>query len=140
MHGDRDGSQQDIRCVLTRFGLRSRRFLLPTYLDYRGLARQIAVNRPPGLLRFAFLVENPTTCYSVSLWNARPLFSAAVPEHIDVVRRMFGRLEIDEERGPELWSTTWRLAEASSNLNWDDLNLGQLLAAASIRGGGARAA
>lgn len=139
MHGEPEG-EHDVRCVITRFGLRGRRFLLPTYRDYRRLVRQVAVNRPPGLLRFAFLVENPTTCYSVSLWNRRPMFSAAVPEHVEVVRRMFGRLRIDEERGPELWSTTWRLAETSTNLNWEDLDLGQLLAARLPERAGASAA
>lgn len=122
MHPDQDQSQE-VRCVITRLGLRGSRFLLPTYRDYRRLAEQAAEKRPSGLLRNAFLVENPSTCYSLSLWTGQPLFSAQVPDHIDVVRRVFGRLALDEERGPELWSTTWRLEHAGNNVKWGDLQM-----------------
>jgi hypothetical protein len=125
-----DNESAPVRCVITRMGLRRRRHLLATYLDYRRLARRAAADPPRGLLRFAFLIENSRTCYSVSLWSARPMFSAAVPEHVDVVRRVFGRLRLDPERGPELWSTTWTLAETSSNLNWGDVDLARLIAGA----------
>lgn len=122
---DRD---HDVSCVITRFHLRRRRFLLPTYLEYRRLLKLSAQTRPPGLLQSAFLIENATTCYSLSLWKGRPLFSAAVPHHVEVARRVFGRLRIDESRGPELWSTTWALAGTSNNLHWEGLDLRHLSA------------
>jgi len=133
MQGDIE-VRPDIRCVITRFRLRRRRYLLPTYRDFRRLRTLALANEPPGLLRFAFVVENMTTCYSLSLWSGRPRFSSPVPEHIDVVRRTFGRLRLDAEHGPELWSTTWRLDSASSNLRWGDLDPGQLVDLATREG------
>jgi len=56
-----------IICVITRFGLRSARYLLPTYLDYRRVVREAKASETPGLLRAAFLIENLTTCYSLSI-------------------------------------------------------------------------
>ena len=116
--------ERAVRCVITRFGLRSARFLLPTYADYRRLSNRAEQDRPAGLLRNTFLLENPSTWYSLSLWSGRPLFSAPVPEHIEAARRVFGRLRHEGDRGPELWSTTWRLEAVSNNLNWGDLDLG----------------
>lgn len=118
-----------ITCVLTRFGLRHAHHLPPTYKAYRRLTTEVRRQSPPGLLRSAFLLENPSTCWSVSIWSGPPEFSAAVPQHVDAARDVFGRLSIDEERGPELWSTKWRLASVSNNLNWADFELRELLAA-----------
>jgi hypothetical protein len=115
-----------ILCVLTRFGLRNARELLPTYLDYRRIlidARRAGV---PGLLKAAFLVENARTCYSLSLWanpGAIGGFGSDVAAHVDAANRIFGRLACDEERGTQLWSTKWRLVSASNNLNWGDFDL-----------------
>jgi hypothetical protein len=80
-----------------------------------------------GLLRSAFLVENPTTWYSVSIWSGYPDFSSQVPLHVDAARRSFGRLAFDPDRGPELWSTKWRLISVTNNLNWDDFDLRRLI-------------
>ncbi|MGH2558839.1 MAG: hypothetical protein ACRDJH_07225, partial [Thermomicrobiales bacterium] len=55
-------------CVITRFGLRSPIHLLLSYLDYRRVVKEAARGQTPGLLRSAFLIENLTTCYSVSIW------------------------------------------------------------------------
>jgi hypothetical protein len=115
-----------ILCVLTRFGLRNARELLPTYLDYRRVlidARRAGV---PGLLKAAFLVENARTCYSLSLWanpGAIGGFGTDVAAHVDAANRIFGRLACDAERGTQLWSTKWRLVSASNNLNWGDFDL-----------------
>lgn len=117
-----------ITCVITRFGLRGARDLLPTYFDYRRVAREAAGT--PGLLRAAFLVENPTTCYSLSLWASRdaiPHFGTKAPVHVEVARRAFGRVCFDERRGPEIWSTKWRLDSVSNNLNWADFDLRGLI-------------
>ncbi len=117
-----------ILCVITRFGLRSPLFLLPTYLDYRRTMKQAA--QTPGLLRSAFLIENLTTCYSLSLWanwNAIPRFGTNVPYHVSAARRVFGRVFFRNGYGPEIWSTKWRLTTVSNNLNWADFDLRGLI-------------
>ena len=119
-----------IICAMTRFGLRSARHLVPTYLDYRQVVRGAQTSETPGLLRSVFLVENPTTCFSVSLWShldAISYFGTNVPFHVDAARRIFGRLAFDESRGVELWSTKWRLVSVSNNLKWDDFDLRSML-------------
>jgi hypothetical protein len=111
-----------ISCVMTRFGLRSPRHLLPTYRDYRELTREAGERQPRGLLRSAFLAEGASSCFTLSVWSGPPKFSAAVPLHVEIGRSVFGRLAMGE-RGPELWSTTWRLVSISNNLNWADFDL-----------------
>ena len=114
-----------IICVITRFGLRSARYLLPTYVDYRRVVKQAAYTQTPGLLRSAFLIENPTTCYSMSIWSSRnaiPHFGTNVPDHVEAARRVFGRVPL-HKHGPEIWSTKWRLVAVSNNLNWKDFDL-----------------
>lgn len=123
-----------VYCVLTRFGLRGARFLPATYRDFRRVAAGAARADVPGLLRFAFLVENPSTCYSLSLWSEPPLFSAAVPEHVQAARGVFERLNFSPEAGPELWSTQWRLASVTNNLNWDGLDLRSVIAPSAEAG------
>jgi hypothetical protein len=120
------GDDPAVVCVITRFGLRSARHLWPSYLDYRRVMQQVERSQTPGLLRAAFLVENPTTCYVLSLWSgpaAIPQFGTNIPAHVDAGNRMLGRLRFDPDRGPELWSTKWRLLSASDNLNWQDFDL-----------------
>jgi hypothetical protein len=120
------GDELAVTCVITRFGLRSPRHLRPSYLDYRRVLQQVEQSQTPGLLRAAFLAENPTTCYVLSLWSgpaAIPRFGTDIPAHVDAGNRMLGRLRFDPDRGPELWSTKWRLVSASDNLNWQDFDL-----------------
>src|SRR2546425_8298150 len=57
----------DVFCVLTRFGLRSPHHLVPTLRDYRRVAHDARAAELPGLLRHAFLVENPRSCFSLSI-------------------------------------------------------------------------
>jgi hypothetical protein len=112
-----------ITCVLTRFGLRSARDLLPTYRDYRRIIRE--ASGMPGLLQSAFLLEPPTACYSLSIWDTLdsiPYFGIAAPSHVAAGNRVFGRLAMNNGR-PELWSTKWRLVSVSHNLNWDNFDL-----------------
>jgi hypothetical protein len=119
-----------IVCVITRFGLRSMRYLLPTYFDYRHVVADIKTTQTPCLLRSAFLIENPTTCYSLSLWagwSAIPRFGTNVPYHVNAARRAFERVSYQEDRGPEVWSTKWRLMSVSNNLNWGDFDLRELI-------------
>lgn len=110
-----------VTCAITRFRLHNRRSLLPTYFDYRRVAEQALLSDTPGLLRYAFLVENPTTFYSLSIWSepeAIAHFGTNVPLHVSAARAVFGRLLLDPKRGPELWSTKWTLSAVSNNLNW----------------------
>ncbi len=113
-----------VLCVLTRFGLKRRRDLLPTYIGYRNVIRKAV--RSHGLLQSAFLIENLRTCYSLSIWAegaAIPWFGTAVAEHTTEARKVFGRLSFEPGRGPELWSTKWRLQSVSNNLNWGHFDL-----------------
>jgi hypothetical protein len=97
--------------------------VVSAYLTYRSLRRAAQRRQVPGLLKTAFLVEGARTCCSLSVWDREPIFSAFVKEHVDAVNTIFSRLAFDEERGPELWSTTWRLDAISHNQRWDDLDL-----------------
>lgn len=119
-----------IICVITRFGLRSPLYLLPAYLDYRRVVRQTTQTQMPGLLRTAFLIENLTTCYSLSIWaswEGIPFFGSTVPAHVEAARRVFGRVSFTPERGPEIWSAKFRLVSVSNNLNWGDFDLRGLI-------------
>jgi hypothetical protein len=119
-------------CVITRFGLHSPRYLLPTYRDYRRVLRAARESERSGLLQAAFLVESPTTCYSLSIWEHEDCiatFGSRVQAHVDAGRRIFGRLRFDPELGPELWSAKWRLATVSHNLNWREFPFRAFLAA-----------
>lgn len=130
-----------IVCVITRFGLRSPLQLLPIYLDYRQVVREAQATQTPGLLRSAFLVEDLRTCYSVSIWagdDAIPWFGTNVPRHVEAARRAFGRVGFRPGRGPEIWSTKWRLASVSNNLNWGDFDLRELIVRAQATSDGAR--
>jgi len=115
-----------IICVITRFGLRSPHLLLPTYLDYRRVANEAKKSATPGLLQALFLVENFTTCYSVSIWEgfeALSFFGTKVRGHVGAARRAFGRVSRDEHNRAEIWSTKWRLESVSNNLSWQDFDL-----------------
>ena len=126
-----------IVCVITRFGLRGARHLLPTRLDYRSVVQEARSSATPGLLRSAFLVEDSRTCYSLSIWespDAIPRFGADVHSHVRAARRVFGRLAFDPDRGPELWSAKWRLVSVSNNLNWSDFDLRGTIESSGVRG------
>lgn len=84
----------------------------------------------PGLLRSVFLIENLTTCYSLSLWSRWddiPIFGTRAPYHVRAARSVFGRLQMSKYGGPELWSTKWRLTSISNNLSWEDFDLRALI-------------
>jgi hypothetical protein len=118
-----------VTCVLTRFGLHSARHLLPSYREYRRVVREVERAQVPGFLRAAFLVENPTTWYSLSLWagdSSIPHFGSKVMSHVHAGNRVFGRLNYGSD-GPELWSTRWRLSAVSHNLSWPGLDLRAVL-------------
>jgi hypothetical protein len=108
-----------ITCVISRFGLRHATGLVPSYRDYRRVVQEAQRVRTPGLLRSTFLFEDLSTWFGLSFWsepNAIAHFGTNVPGHVLAARRGFGRLRYDPERGPELWSTKWRLMSVSNNL------------------------
>jgi hypothetical protein len=116
--------------VLTRFGLRSPGQLVQTYLDYRTVRRQTSSSQTPGLLASAFLVEDPATFFSLSIWerdDSIPFFGTKVPAHVDAARNVFSRLRFRVGRGPELWSTRWRLDAVSNNLTWPGCDLAEVV-------------
>lgn len=116
--------ESSVVCVITRISVRRRRDLLRMYRAYRRVAR--ASRRTPGLLRSAFLVENARTWYSLSLWeNSQAIsqFGTNVPEHVQVVRKNFGRIGFSHSTGLDVWSTKWRLSSVSHNLRWDEFDL-----------------
>lgn len=127
--GDR-GVDVPIVCSITRFGFRRARYLPKTYRDYRRVVGAARASETPGLLRCAFLMENPTTAYSLSIWDeydAIGYFGSNVPSHVEAAGHVFGRLAFEPGRGPELWSTKWRLLSVTNNLNWDDFDLRRVI-------------
>jgi hypothetical protein len=115
-----------IVCVITRFGLRNRRHVRPMLHDYRKVVQQVEAAQIPGFLKSAFLVEDATTFYTISLWrdmNAIPVFGTRVPIHVEMARKLFGRVSYERDGQPEVWSTKWQLVAVSNNLNWDDFDL-----------------
>lgn len=132
--GDHD-VDSPVVCVLTRFAVRRPWQSIQMYLAYRWLMRQVRRTAPSGLLKACFLVENRTTCYSLSLWadeSAIPNFGTCVQEHVTVAGSVFGWLRFTGAR-PELWSTKWRLYRVSNNLTWKGFDLRQILLREEMR-------
>lgn len=114
-----------VSCLLTRFRVRSVWSLLRCYRSFRRVrseSRDI-----PGLLASAFLVENPHTCYTLSLWSdagAIREFNTKVRAHIAAANASVRDIEF-RSGGPQLWSAQFRLSAVSPyNLRWDRLDLG----------------
>ncbi len=119
-----------ITCVITRFGLHRARSLLRSYADYRRVVQEAQSTQTPGLLQSAFLVESPRAFYNLSLWEheaAIPHFGTNVTAHVHAGNRIIGKVAFTEGRGPEIWSTKWRLVSVSNNLNWGDLDLRSMI-------------
>lgn len=97
-------------CVTTRFRLKHFWMLLPMYLTYRRMRRDL--NQAPGLIRYAFLVQNPVACCTLSLWESEEaiITFSNVPSHIHVVRSS-GRW------CREIWSAYWRIDAVSKHAN-----------------------
>jgi heme-degrading monooxygenase HmoA len=97
-------------CVTTRFRLKHCWTMLPMYLAYRGLRRDLA--HTPGLIRFAFLVQSPVACCTLSIWESREALDtfANVPQHLQAVRRA-------KRWCAAIWSGYWRFEAVSSYAN-----------------------
>lgn len=114
----------EVTCVVTRFGLRSAWSLPWMWLAYRRV--RAASRDVAGLLRAAFLVESPRVCYVFSIWSGDAAlleFGTRVSAHVEVARHTFRRTFDAARERPEVWSTQWRLAAVSNNLNWQDFDL-----------------
>jgi hypothetical protein len=97
-------------CVTTRFRLKHPLLLLPMYLAYRRMRRDL--ERAPGLIRYAFLLQSPVACCTFSLWESEEdiVTFSNVPNHIRGVRAA-GRW------CREIWSAYWRLDTVSKHAN-----------------------
>lgn len=122
--------ESSVVCVITRLEFRGVRALLRSFLDHRQVLREARKQRLPGLLRATFLIEGMKTFYSLSIWSnaeAIPCFGTAVPIHVAAANRAFAQVKCSPRRGPEIWSTKWKLVSVSNNLNWGDFDLRSLL-------------
>ena len=118
----------DATCVITRFQLRSVWDLPRLYLLYRRVRRD-ARQRCAGLLHAGFLVEGLHTFYSFTLWKddaAIVEFGTVVDSHIRIASRGLRATFRPDRQRPEIWSTQWRLAAVSENLNWEGVELSPL--------------
>jgi len=121
--------ESGVTCVMTRFRLRSAWDLVRFYFLYRRVRRD--ARRCAGLLHAGFLIESPRTFYSFTLWaddSAILEFGTVVDSHVQVAGRALGATFRQDVGRPEIWSTQWRLAATSANLNWEGLDLRPLVA------------
>lgn len=122
-----------VMCVVTRFGLRSPRYLLRSYREYRRVLQASRSAQTASLLQSSFLPESATSWLSFSIWSGPPAFSAHVPEHVEAARASFGWLRTNAQLEPELWSTKWKLVSVTNNLSWADFDLREFLVEESLR-------
>lgn len=94
-------------CVTTRFRLRHAWALPSMYLAYRRMRPALAT--APGLLRYAFVIEHPLACYTLSVWESQAALEdfANTRSHIAAVRHAKGACR-------EIWSAYWRLDAVSA--------------------------
>jgi hypothetical protein len=120
--------ESEVTCVLTRFVVRRPWDFVATYRDFRRVMEQ--AKRVDGLLQSVFLIESPNAFLTLSIWrNERAIahFGTVATAHVHAGNEVFHRLRYTQGRGPELWSTHWRLTEVSNNANWGDLSLTPLV-------------
>jgi hypothetical protein len=97
-------------CVITRFRLRAAWYLPHMYLTY--LRMRAELRTAPGLIRYAFLIESPVTCCTLSIWAAEQHAArfSNVTKHIEAVR-------MAKRRCRQIWSARWRLDGVSEHAN-----------------------
>jgi heme-degrading monooxygenase HmoA len=93
-------------CVMTRFRLNRVRHLVSMYLAFRAMRPDL--DAAPGLVRYAFLVEGPRACITVSIWESETALErfANVPSHIAALRRA-------QRWCHDIWSSYWQLEAVS---------------------------
>jgi hypothetical protein len=100
-------------CVTTRFRLRRVWSLVPIYLSYRRMRRDLAV--APGLIRHAFLLQSPLVCCTLSVWESEAAVQrfANVRSHVSAVRS-------SKRLCRDIWSAYWHLDAVSAYANrWE---------------------
>lgn len=97
-------------CVTTRFQIKHLWALVPMYLMYRRMHHEL--DRAPGLIRYAFLVQSPRACCTLSVWTSEEALMAFAnnPVHIHAVRRA-------KRWCSDIWSAYWRLDAVSKHAN-----------------------
>ena len=118
----------DVSCMLTRFKLRTPIALIRFFIHYRRVKRQ--ADKIDGLIASVFLVEDLTTCYTMSFWKkayrAIPKFNVRAPDHIHAANSSFEDLKLQDGK-PVLWSAQFRLSAVSpNNFRWDGVEFGKL--------------
>ena len=93
-------------CVMTRFRLRHVWHLVSMYLALQTMRADL--DAAPGLVRHAFLVEGPRTCYTLSIWE-----SEAALERFANVRSHIAALRRSQRWCDEIWSGYWQLDAVS---------------------------
>jgi hypothetical protein len=93
-------------CVMTRFRLRHVWGLVSMYLALQTMRADL--DAAPGLVRCAFLVAGPRTCYTLSLWESEAALErfANVRSHIAALRRA-------QRWCDDIWSGYWQLDAVS---------------------------
>lgn len=97
-------------CITTRFRLRHFWMMLPMYLTYRGMRKDL--RRATGLIRYAFLFQSPVACCTLSIWESEEalITFSNVPNHVHAVRR-------GKRWCSEIWSAYWRVDAVSKYAN-----------------------
>jgi len=118
---DREEQGPAMMCVTTRFQLKHFWQLVPMYVAYRRLRRDL--DEAPGLIRQAFLIQGAHACCTLSIWESEKalLKFANRPTHIHVLRRA-------QPMCRAIWSAYWRLDGISRSASdwpgeaaWPDL-------------------
>jgi heme-degrading monooxygenase HmoA len=93
-------------CVMTRFRLNHVWHLVSMYRALRSMRADL--DAAPGLVRHAFLVEAPRTCYTLSIWE-----SEAALERFINMRSHIAALRRARRWCRDIWSGYWPLAAVS---------------------------
>lgn len=107
--------EMDMYCVTTRFRLKHFWQLLPMYLSYWRMQRDLKV--APGLIRYAFLFEGPRTLCTFSIWESEEAIKtfSNVHSHITALRK--SKLTCQA-----IWSAYWSLDAISKHASsWHDV-------------------
>ena len=93
-------------CVTTRFQLKRWRDLILIYAIYLQLRRELKA--APGLIRYAFLIQDLSTCFTLSVWESPEASSRFfnTPLHIAGVRRARAKCA-------HIWSAYWTFGSMS---------------------------
>lgn len=106
-------------CVTTRFRLKHFWALLPMYLTYCRMSSDL--KQIPGLIRYAFLLQSPVACCTLSVWESEAalITFSNVPSHVNAVRRA-------KHWCRDIWSAYWRIDAISKYASqWQGPGQGQ---------------